>query len=509
MTGREELVAGVDLGTSSVRCILFDRGGMVRASASREYPIVSERPGWAELDPETVFEATLSVIAEAVAFARERWPSTSVAAVGLSAALFSVLAVDAAGRPLTRALTWMDNRAAGEAGRLAESAAAHDLYLRTGCRVHPMYPLSKLLWLREHAPEVWAAADRFISLKEHLIERLFGERVVDFSVASSSGYFNLHQRAWDEPALDLAGLTPRQLSTPVDATCAVRGLAPDVARRLGLSPETPFVLGAGDGMLAHIACGCFTSSRFSSTIGTSGALRVMAPRPLLDEAERTWCYCLDGETWVAGGAINNGGIVLRWLRDRLGAEERQAAAERGTDPYEVLCELAGSVPPGSEGLIMLPFLTGERSPHWNAEAKGVLYGLQLHHSKAHLVRAALEAVAYRMLSVYEILRDLAGVDGEIWANGGYVRSPLWVQIQADVFQRPVLTPRVGEASAFGAAMVAMKAVGLISDYREMEPAVVVERTYQPDPALAELYRSGYRLFSDLYDDVKGEFGRKP
>lgn len=506
MTG-QPLVAGVDIGTSSARCLVFDLAGNIVATSSREYPIVAERPGWAELDPEDVFGAVVAVVAEAVGNASTRLPGARVAAVGLSSTLFSLLALDAAGKPLTRVLTWMDNRAAGEAAELTASGQAHELYLRTGCRVHPMYPLSKLLWLRKHQPELWGAVDRFVSIKEYVVERLTGERAVDYSVASSSGYFNLARHTWDDDLLALAGLRRGQLSDPADATRTVSGLESSLATQLGLRPETPFALGAGDGMLAHLASGCFDSSRLSSTIGTSGALRVLAGRPLLDEAERTWCYCFDGESWVAGGAINNGGIVLRWLRDRLGDEEQRLAAERGVDPYEVLCALAEKVPPGAEGLVMLPFLTGERSPNWNAAAKGVLFGLQLHHTKAHLVRAGLEAVVYRMLSVYEALRSLTGLDGELWASGGYTRSPLWVQIQADVFGRPVKVPRVAEASAFGAAMVAMKAIGLIGSYREMEPAITVERVYHPDPAADALYREGYRLFRNLYDDVKGEFGR--
>lgn len=509
MPEREPLVAGVDLGTSSVRCLLFDRSGRVRAAAAREYPTLAERPGWAELDPDQVLAATVGVLGDAVRRAGKAGEVGEVAAVGLSSCLFSVLAVDGAGRPLTRALTWMDNRAAAEAEALAATPEAHELYLRTGCRVHPMYPLSKLLWLKANAPDLWQSAPRFVSLKEYVIERLFGERVVDYSVASSTGYFNLERHDWDPMALTTAGLTPHQLSRPVDATYTVRGLSSSVARQVGLPPETPFALGAGDGMLAHLACGGFEASRYSSTIGTSGALRVAAARPLLDPQERTWCYCFDHDTWVAGGAINNGGLVLRWLRDRLGEEEKRLAAERGADPYEILCAEAAAVPPGADGLVVLPFLTGERSPHWNALASGVVFGLQLHHTKAHLTRAFLEAVAYRMRSVYDALHSLTGVEGEIWANGGYTRSPLWVQIQADVFGRPVVVPRVTEASAFGAALVAMKAVGLIGAYREMEPAIAVEQVYRPDPANESVYRAGYGLFCDLYRDVRHEFGRKP
>ncbi|MGE5506949.1 MAG: FGGY family carbohydrate kinase, partial [Chitinophagales bacterium] len=292
------LVAGVDIGTSGVRCLVFDRAGALLSTSYREYPTISERAGWAELDPEAILDATITVIAEAAQAALAASPGGRIEAVGLSSALFSVMAVDSAGRPLTRVLPWMDNRAAGEAEELVASGLAQECYQRTGCRVHPMYPLSKLVWLRRHAPGVWQAARRFISIKEHVVEQLTGQRAVDYSVASSSGYFNIHTHEWDDGLLSLLGLEREQLSPPVDATTQAP-LTAAAAGRLGLAPGTPLVWGAGDGMLAHLACGCFEPSRFSSTIGTSGALRVLARRPLLDDQARTWCYCFDAQTWVA------------------------------------------------------------------------------------------------------------------------------------------------------------------------------------------------------------------
>lgn len=181
--GNEPLVAGIDIGTSGVRCIVFDRRGAAKTSAYREYPTIVERSDWAELDPEVVVGATVAVVGEAVEAAAVQWPSARVEAVGLSSALFSVMALDRDGRPLTRVLPWMDNRAAGESDRLVDEGLGHELYGKTGCRVHPMYPLSKVLWLQGHEPEVWQAADKFVSIKEYVIWRLFGTYVVDYSVA--------------------------------------------------------------------------------------------------------------------------------------------------------------------------------------------------------------------------------------------------------------------------------------------------------------------------------------
>ena len=497
------LFGAIDLGTSGVRFLVFDGNGRPLVEAAEEVALETVRPGQATVDPDAAVETVLRVWRQGMGRLHARTPGAHLEGIGLSAALFSVLGVDRAGRPVTPVFTWMDRRAAQEVAAYRDDPAVQRLYWRTGCPMHALHPLAKVRWLRTADPEQFRRAARWISLKEYLLYRLFGEYVVDVSVASSTGYFDIIAHKWHPEALAFAGIRPGQLSTPVDPTYTLRGMQPALAAELGVDPQVPVAVGAGDGMLAHVGSGCVGPALFSSTIGTSGAVRVLHHRPLLDERQRTWCYCLDREWWVAGGAINNGGVVLQWLRGLL---RSAASAGNSEEVYHTFDRLAAAVPPGARGLIFIPLLSGERSPGWNDQASGLLAGLRLDHGEADLIRAAMEGVTYRMFQVYRVLADLLGSQGQLRASGGYARSDLWLQIQADVFGRPVTVPEVNQASALGAAAAAMKAVGYLRSWEEAARLVRLGRRYEPSPEAHRIYRRGFELFTALYDRVASLFG---
>ena len=254
------------------------------------------------------------------------------------------------------------------------------------------------------------------------------------------------------PADSLPEVVPTTYSRPLSATAA---------QRTGLPAGIPVVIGAGDGVLVNVGIGAVRPGQMSATIGTSGAVRILSERPRTDEKGRTWCYNLTDDAWVLGGAINNGGIVLRWLRDNFGEAERLQADELGMDPYELLTQAAGKVPAGSDGLILLPFFLGERAPNWNADARGVLFGLNLNHGKGHLARAAMEGVCYRMNSILRALEQVAGPAHEIRVSGSFTRSTLWPQILADVLGQSVGMPNINEGAAFGAAVLGFVSAGVL------------------------------------------------
>ena len=244
------------------------------------------------------------------------------------------------------------------------------IYRRTGTPIHPMSPLAKLLWLRHERPDVFGSAARFVGIKEYVFFRLFARWLVDFSIASATGLFNLSALDWDAGALAVAGIDPGRLSEPVPPTRHVEGLEPSVAADLNLAADTPFILGANDGVLSNLGVNAISPGDVAITIGTSGAMRAVVDRPLTDPQGRTFCYLLTDRNWVVGGPVNNGGIVFRWLRDELAAAEVETAKRLGIDPYDVLTRIAERVPPGSEGLIFHPFLTGERAPAVPTDAVG-------------------------------------------------------------------------------------------------------------------------------------------
>ena len=412
LAGRERYL-GIDMGTSGVKAVLFDRNGVAAGTGHAAVLLATGPDGRAELDPEEVVAAVVRATYEAVGLA-----GPMVEAVGISCIHHSLMAVDGEGTPLTPVTTWADTRAMAEADEIAAMPEAAQWYRRTGCRVqHPMYPLSKLRWFRRHEPELFARASRFVTIKEYLLFRLFGEWVVDDTLASAQGFYDIHRLQWDEElATGLGGVALSRLSQTVPCTHILRGLNPGWGKRLGLRDDIPFVIGSGDGIMANLGSGVFNRSVFSSTIGTSGAIRTTVNAPLTAMDGSTWCYAFLKDRWVAGGAISNGAVVLTWLQREFGDQFRMDARD-GEKLPAAMDRMAAGVPAGSEGLVFLPYLLGERCPDWNANARGMLAGLDFSHTRGHVLRAAMEGVMYRMYTVDQALVALCQSNGVLRASG--------------------------------------------------------------------------------------------
>ena len=500
---------GLDIGTTSTKTIAFTAKGEIKAIATQEYPLSSPQPGYSEQDPQQILTAVVTGLKAVV---KQAAPN-QVAAIGLSAAMHSLIAVDAQDNLLTASITWADSRSVQQANRLKQDSQGFAIYQRTGTPIHPMSPLTKLIWMREQDPERFQKAAKFISIKEYVLFQLFGSYVVDYSIASATGLFNLSTLNWDEAALAIAGIRADQLSDLVPTTHILRGMKPDQASAIGLDADTPVVVGASDGVLANLGVGAIAPDQIAVTIGTSGAVRQVVAQPLTDPQQRTFCYALTDQHWVIGGASNSGGVVLRWWRDRFGqAEVEQAKREEAVDPYDLLIQLAEGVPVGAAGLLFLPFLTGERAPSWNSDARGVFFGVALHHDRAHFTRAVLEGILYSIYSIAAALNELTGADQAdqakskvIRASGGFARSPSWLQMMADLFGCEVLAPEVYEASGFGAAVLAMVAVGALNDIADVQPLIQIKTRYQPNLELSQQYQELFGLYQRLYRQLVGEF----
>lgn len=492
---------GIDIGTSSVRAILFDGRGMQKSVASIECSLITTGEGLAEIDPDFVFNSVISVIGSCIE--RSGIDRKHVAGAGFSCQMHSLMAVDEAGSPLTKLLTWADTRGKKEAEYIESNYNISDLYNRTGCRIqHPLYPLSKILWYRNHDREIFDKAYKFITIKEYIIFRLYGEFVVDYTLASCQGYYNIHRQDWDGFILDnILQVRKSSFSEPVDCLHVLRGMKPEFASLLGIDPDFPFIIGAGDGILANLGCGVYDDTAMSSTIGTSGAVRTAVSKPLLDPDQQTWCYSFRKDMWVAGGAVNNGGIVLKWLRETFRKQFEYDAACYSEGVYKVFDRFASEIPPGSEGLIFLPYLTGERSPDWNAAVRGLMYGLDYNHGKKHIVRAAMEGIMYRMYSIYEVMSSLNNNVKQIRANGGYVKSDIWLQIQADIFNKEIHVSGVGEASALGAAFLSMAALGAAGSMTELLPGMESQKVIKPVEENHAVYRKSYELAKQVYNSI--------
>jgi gluconokinase len=492
---------GLDIGTTSTKAIAFSVTGRIWSEAYAEYPIHTPQPSFSEQDPEEIFRAVLQVTRNVVA----RHPDEELLGVSCSSAMHSVIAMDISGKALTACIIWADTRSKAEAERIKGSREGHEIYMSTGTPIHPMSPLCKLAWLRTHQPGLFYSTYKFISIKEYVLFRLFGRYYVDYSLASATGLFDIFRLQWHEGALAMAGVSARQLSEPVPPTFVLTGMHQECAAFMGIRSDLPFVIGASDGCLANLGSNAIRPGNAAVTIGTSGAIRVLADKPATDRQERIFSYILTEHHYVLGGSISNAGVVLRWFRDTFAAPEIAEAQKEGTNAYLILNQKAASIPAGSGGLIFLPYLLGERAPVWDASARGVFFGVNINHTREHFLRAVLEGVMYAVYSVGKALQETTGEINVIYANGGFVRSELWVQMLADVFNKRVLVTESFESSAVGAALMGMKALGLIASFEEVEGLIPIIGTYQPDPRQHEIYMRNFNIFERLYDKLKDEF----
>jgi gluconokinase len=499
----KQYVLAVDIGTTSLKALIVDRSGAVRAAQSVDYPMNVPAPDRAEQNPDEILAAFVRGVRQAVDEAGIR--PEELLCGSLSAAMHSLIALDGDGRPLTPCIIWADNRSREQAERLKADGRGASLYATNGAPVHPMLPLTKLMWLREREPAIFRSARMFLGIKEYVLYRLFGRYVMDHSLAGATGMFNLRARTWDAAALEAAGVEPERLPALMPTTGILEGTDRAYAERMGVPADLPFVLGASDGVLANLGIGAVEPGCVAVTVGTSGAVRAAVREPAIDPKQRLFCYALTDRHWVVGGAINNGGIALRWVRDELAKPEAEQARSRGLDPYDHLATLAAEVPAGADGLLFLPYLSGERAPYYNANARGVFFGLTLAHGKKHMIRAVMEGVMYRIATVVAALRELAGPEREIRASGGFARSAFWCGLMADIVGTRVRIPDTIESSGLGAAKLGLLALGEIRDFAELDDWNRIPRTHEPSPDNRELYRQLIEIYERVYAHLRPDF----
>lgn len=490
-------IIGIDIGTSSTKAGLFTTQGEGVAQQAIDYALRSPTPDAQEQDPDEILAAVVNSVAHLMT--QSEIEPAALVGLALSGAMHSLIAVDAAGQPLTPSLTWADRRSQDWVAVIREQHQGSAIYHRTGTPIHPMSPFVKLVWWHQTQPDLCQRAAKFISVKEYILHRWFGEYVVDYSIASATGLLAMATLDWDAAALAIAGITPHQLSTLVPPTHCLSGMASDYAEAMGIPADLPVVVGSSDGILANLGLGAMTPGIAAVSVGTSGAVRLMTDHPTTDPEERLFCYALTQNHWVLGGAVNNGGLILRWLRDTLGETEVSTANLLEDNPYNILTAIAATVPPGAEGLIFHPYLAGERSPLWDANARGSLFGLALHHQKAHIIRAVLEGIVLNLRLVLDALEAIAGPVSSIRATGGFARSVLWRQILADIFNRPVTVPTQTESTCLGAALLGLVALQQVDSLAATAPLIGDTQCHPPIAANVRCYQPLIPLFDELLD----------
>jgi gluconokinase len=415
-------------------------------------------------------------------------PADRLAGLALSGAMHSVLLVNTLGQPLAPAPTWADQRAAPQAAALRKRADSQALYQRTGCPLVSSYHLAKLRWWLEEQPALARRAARFVSLKDYVFWRLTGRWATDIGLASTTGLLDIRRFIWDSEALGLAGIGAERLPALVRPAVISGSVTAEASKLTGLPVGLPVAAGSSDGGAANLGAGAVHSGQSVVTMGTSGAVRRLVSESLLDPLARTWCYVLDEGQWFAGGAINNAGLAIQWVRDSLYPD---VAGDAG---YAALMADAAAVAPGAEGVRMLPYFSGERSPHWDPDARASLTGLSLAHTRAHIARAALEGVAYCLADVWDVLNAGAPPAGLVRLTGNVTHSPMWAQIVADVLGVEMLADEAADASALGAALLGQRALGWAAQ-PEAEPQ---GQRYAPDTGRHAFYHGEHRVFQALY-----------
>jgi gluconokinase len=481
-------VLTIDIGTTSAKVLIVSDAGKVVASAQEFYETTFPQPGFAVQDPQVVTNGIVTIIKKA----KDQF-NGKLEAIGVSSAMHSLMAIDEKGTPLTPLILWSDMRSTEQARRLQRSDAGKSIYEATGTPIHPSSPLCKLMWMREHEPDLIRKAWKFISIKEYLFLVLCGKFHVDHSVASSSGMFDVHKLNWSEEALSIAGIQADKLSACVSAYDTSLKLTKGMANTLGLDVTTPIVPGASDGCLAHLGSNAMEKGRISVTIGTSGAVRMASNKYAPDPRRRIFNYRLDEETFISGGATNNGTVLINWFCNNFYSGK--------TTDIVGFAKTATTVQAGSGGLVFLPYVFGERAPHYNPDLRGVFLGLAQHHTQAHLMRALLEGICLEIRSIVESVEQSIDVVTEVLASGGFVRSPLWLQIMADALQKQITVHDVNDASSLGAAMIAFRSLGQQVRFEGSGKKMI----FEPDTKLAPLYDDLYGIFSRSTHALEAEF----
>lgn len=490
MTG-SRLVLAVDIGTSGVRCILFDEHAEHGMQARRAYPSHYPQPGWSEQDADEIVHAVMDALREIVG---QIEPNNSLEAVVLGAQLYSILAVDPDGNPLTPSLTWGDMRGAATADMLRQNASP-ELAARTGCPTQALYPLSKIRWLKENAGLPSAA--RFVSIKDYVVFRLTDCWLADWSTASASGLLNICQRIWDDEALALANISSHALPELASPRQILRKWRHEVSSAIGIPPDLPLVLGAGDAPLANIGVGATHHGSVAINLGTSAAVRALVSQPEVDPEGRLWTYIADVDHYVIGGVIGSGGVVYEWLLKDLLFAVSEVSPDSLFSEADRLAQLS---PPGADDLIFIPYFSGEQSPGWNPAAKGIVYGLTLRHGQAHIIRAMIEGLVFALLRVVRLIEKLHNAPISAgYVTGGLTASSLMLHTLANATGAPIVQPQSPESSARGAAILAWLALGAADSYTAFAQP---ETRLHPDPALHSLFQKRFDTFCALNQHIQ-------
>lgn len=486
-------IIGIDIGTTATKGVLYDKNGTEIAKQAVSYPLIQEKPGQAEEDPQLIFDAVQKII-----YQLSQKATGQILAISWSSQMHSLIGLGENGELLTNSITWADNRSSDIVQEARKAGLAERIYKQTGMPPHPMALIYKLLWLKQQDASIFYQVQKWIGIKEYVVWRLTGKILTDTTMAAGSGMMNLKTLDWDEQILAQVGIDKSSLPEIAKPQCSVGKVVPEYRDKLGLSDETEVVLGASDGYLSTIGVGVFDENYFALNVGTSGAVRVIASEPVIDSKNRFFCYPVDQKHYLLGGPVNNGGIVFDWARKTIFSPDETAAD---------FLNVAQTVPAGSNGLLFHPYLGGERAPIWNAQARGSFVGLMRNHTKPQMARSVLEGIIFNLLGAAQGLLDQVGKPKALRVTGGFVKSDFVRQLIADIFNLPVIVIKNEQSGTLAAMFLARLSLVDSGSFTEIEKCTSESKVYFPNPENVKIYQELIPIYREVEQDLEKSYGK--
>jgi len=496
-----------DLGTTGDKATLYDQTGELLRSAVTSYETFRPHNGWAEQNPEDWWGAVCNSTKKLLEDSNVN--KEDIAAISFSGQMMGCLPLDESGTPLRRSIIWADQRSVNQAEKLEREVGRDNLYGITGHRVSPTYSLAKIMWVMENEPEVYDDTFKFVHAKDYIVNKLTGKFVTDYSDASGMNLYDINRKCWSEEIVEGADLDGGKLPEVKSSFDVIGGVRSGIAEEVGLEPDTPVVLGAGDGSAASVGAAVVREGSAYNYIGSSSWIALAAKEPILDPEKRTfnWIH-MDPELYVPCGTMQSAGASYSWLKETICHVERSAARDLDVDPYELMNLSVEDSVPGSRNLLYLPYLQGERSPHWNPKARGAFVGLTMRHERKDIIRSVLEGVTFNLRIISEVFENEIDYS-QITAIGGGARGGAWRQILADIYDKNINIPVVTEeATSLGAAVAAGVGVGIFDSVTVASELNSVDKRCSPNPSAVKIYdelfpvfKKAYRSLLDVYDDL--------
>lgn len=496
----KQYLLGIDIGTSACKIALFSKDGKVEAAASGTYPVYYPKPGWAEQNPDEWWEAVCDTI-QKVLDSSGIAPS-EIAGVGIDGQSWSAIAIDKEGKVLANTPIWMDTRAQSICDRVNQEIGAENIFELCGNMLQPSYTTAKILWYKENQPDVYEKTDKILQSNSFIAYRLTGAVTQDISQGYGLHCFNMRTGIWDTDMCERMGIPSSFLPEIVPCHQIIGTVTREAAEQTGLAPGTPVAAGGLDAACGTLGAGVVRAGETQEQGGQAGGMSICIEEYAADPRLILGYHVVPNQ-WLLQGGTTGGGGVMRWLEREFGAYERSVAAEKGRTSLHQYNDQAEQAAPGSDGLVFLPYMAGERSPIWDPNAKGVFYGLDFGKTKGHILRSAMEGVAYSLKHNLDIAESVGAHVKELLAVGGSANSALWMQIKSDITGKPLAVPFSDTATTLGAALLAGVGVGMYENFEEaVAQTVKITRRYEPNMENHEVYRKNYETYLELYENLK-------